>query len=621
MSIASPRRRPRRVTSASNGHAEIVNHTTPVAEESCNGATGRKIPVAQPATLPSVPGQKLPALLWGVDAATWQTSSLEFVASLAKAEKGNTPPRSLADLWRQCSAAPGGTVGRPAPTCGDVSTCGDLSFETAVRDPLRILACARSMPALTKVADAGDWWAALDRLAAISRAVMDEPASDFWTQQALGGELALTVAYHFSEVASCADLGRRGREVIERSLVAGLDDEGLARESPPEQWLPLLASWTRSRMLVHASNQILQPDAAGRYQDFVESLLRLAGRDGWLALPGHEHSASPRQRDLWLAAAMFVDRRLQRALQCAWNKAAGTRSVNAASAAELPPASMNSERAGLAVLRPSWSAPRLVVDYRRPRLRLRLERNDEVCLAGDCELFVALDGRELVPKSPWEENCWITDDDVDYLELRLSLAEGVCVERHILFARSDEFVFVADAVLGEKPAAIEYRASLPMAAGISVNAVAETRELALVKEGRHRAAVLPLALGEWRTDRARGNLAIDSNCLCLTQAASQAACLFAPWFIDLSPKRVRRKVTWRRLTVAEDRIAQPDDVAVGYRVQAGQEQWLFYRSLVACGNRTLLGHNLVSEFLAARFSRKGVPETLIEIAAPADDDE
>lgn len=605
MSIVSSRRKPRRVISSSNGHAEIVNRTAPLAEEPRKG--DGEISVARAAhraiaPLPCVPGQKLPALLWGIDPGASESSSLQLVAALAKAEKGNTPPRLLADLWRQC---------------------GDLSLQTVLHDPLRMLACARSLPALAKVADRGDCWAALDRLAAISRAVMDEPASDFWTLQALGGELALTVAYLFSEVTSCADLARRGQEVIERSLVAGLDDEGLAREVAPEQWLPLCASWTRSRMLMHAANQSLQADAAARYQDFVEALLRLARRDGWLALPGNEQTGAPRQRDLWLAVATFLDRRLQRTFQCVWNKPAGRRSVDTARAlaAELPPASMNSERAGLAVLRPSWSAPRLVVDYRQPRLRLRLERKDDVYFAGDCELFVALDGRELTPRSPWEENCWITDDDVDYLELRLSLAEGVRVERHILFARRDEFVFVADSVLGEKPAEIEYRASLPLAAGMSVDAAAETRELSLVKGGRRRAVVLPLALGEWRTDRTRGEIAARSDGLCLAQAASRAACLFAPWFIDLSPRRLRRQVTWRRLTVAEDRLAQPDDVAVGYRVQIGQEQWLFYRSLAACGNRTLLGHNLVSEFLAARFSRKGVSETLIEIEAPADEDE
>lgn len=79
-------------------------------------------------------------------------------------------------------------------------------------------------------------------------------------------------------------------------------------------------------------------------------------------------------------------------------------------------------------------------------------------------------------------------------------------------------------------------------------------------------------------------------------------------------------VTWRQLTVAEDRLIVPRDVAVGYRVQIGRAQWLFYRSLAECGNRTLLGQNLVSEFLAARFGRNGIAEPLMEIEATPDEE-
>jgi hypothetical protein len=66
------------------------------------------------------------------------------------------------------------------------------------------------------------------------------------------------------------------------------------------------------------------------------------------------------------------------------------------------------------------------------------------------------------------------------------------------------------------------------------------------------------------------------------------------------------------VTVAENLAAVPGDCAVGYRVQIGARQWLVYRSLGPKGNRTLLGHNLVSEMLVARFTR-GEVEALLEI--------
>ena len=86
-----------------------------------------------------------------------------------------------------------------------------------------------------------------------------------------------------------------------------------------------------------------------------------------------------------------------------------------------------------------------------------------------------------------------------------------------------------------------------------------------------------------------------------------------PLMFDMDTKRMLRPATWRTLTVAENRAIQPADVAVGYRVQTGKEQWLFYRSLAERGNRTLLGQNLSSEFLAARFNRNGETDPLLEI--------
>ena len=74
-----------------------------------------------------------------------------------------------------------------------------------------------------------------------------------------------------------------------------------------------------------------------------------------------------------------------------------------------------------------------------------------------------------------------------------------------------------------------------------------------------------------------------------------------------------RPATWRQLTIAENRQTLSPDLAVGYRVQVRNDHWLVYRSLGPRGNRTLLGHNLVSEFLVARFKTDGEIEPLVEI--------
>jgi hypothetical protein len=124
--------------------------------------------------------------------------------------------------------------------------------------------------------------------------------------------------------------------------------------------------------------------------------------------------------------------------------------------------------------------------------------------------------------------------------------------------------------------------------------------------------VLPLALPEWRSDAHIGTLEQTGRRLELAQRA-EGTCLFAPLLVDLKPRRFAQRLTWRQLTVAENLAVQAPDVAVGYRVLVGRDQWLIYRALARKGNRTLLGHNLSTEFLAARFLRGGHVEPLVEI--------
>jgi hypothetical protein len=48
-------------------------------------------------------------------------------------------------------------------------------------------------------------------------------------------------------------------------------------------------------------------------------------------------------------------------------------------------------------------------------------------------------------------------------------------------------------------------------------------------------------------------------------------------------------------------------------VQIGRLQWLVYRSLAQPAVRTVLGKNLLSEFLVGRFLSDGKVDTLLEI--------
>jgi hypothetical protein len=146
---------------------------------------------------------------------------------------------------------------------------------------------------------------------------------------------------------------------------------------------------------------------------------------------------------------------------------------------------------------------------------------------------------------------------------------------------------------------------------IAFRAAEETWEGYLVGK-RPLAHVLPLALPEWRQCTPVGALRFREEGLQLELEATGSA-MFAPLFIDLNPRRFGKAITWRQLTVAESLQIQPPDVAAAYRVQCGKKQWLLYRSLASRGNRTVLGHNLCSEFLCARFERRGEVTALVEI--------
>ncbi len=254
---------------------------------------------------------------------------------------------------------------------------------------------------------------------------------------------------------------------------------------------------------------------------------------------------------------------------------------------------------------------RMEVLYSGRQVRLALGWLGEELLSGVWQVDVSGDGRRAEPTSPWEETIRVSDDRVDYLELASEFVGGLCIERQVLLAREDRFLFLADVVVAPGPGRLEYRARLPFSPDTHFRGAKESRAGFLA--GRRRwGVVLPLALPEWRAEGCCGSLGQTEHGVELCQS-TQGRALYAPLFVDLDPRRFRRARTWRRLTVAENLVAQPADVAAGYRVQIGSQQWLIYRSLATKANRSLLGHNLSSEMLVARFRRSGEVDPLVEI--------
>jgi hypothetical protein len=368
----------------------------------------------------------------------------------------------------------------------------------------------------------------------------------------------------------------------------------------------LLACWTRtlaiSQSVDHAD---CTDEMLAEFNSAVVHTVRLARRDGSQAF---DSTTDDKPSLDWLMhAAKLTGKRKTIELVDHVLDGHGRPLKKAPSPAD------NSEWSELAVLRTDWSrdANSLVVNYSGKRVQVELRVGRETILAGALEFEARLNGRPLSIDGEWEEVCWETDEDADYLELEARLSDGWRLSRQFILSRTDDFLLVADALLGPEAGELNYRASLPLAEGAHFEGAQETNEGKILAR-KPRASVLPLALSEWRSDP-RGSLQVVEDRIELRQQAANAKALYAPMFFDLRARRLGKRLTWRQLTVAEDRAVQRPDVAVGYRVQIGKQQWLLFKSLQAGMSRTVLGHHLFSDFLAARFTSEGTIESLMEI--------
>jgi hypothetical protein len=470
------------------------------------------------------------------------------------------------------------------------------------------------------------WWRVWRELKQTT--LLSAPAieCDPLAHQLAAGELLLTLAYLFPELAGGEELRRSAAAALSQGMAELLDGEGLPQGGHIDELPALIACWTRCRLLAeHLDGNFWTAEAERQFPLALRELVRLSRPDGSAVF---ERDADLSQMNgeritrtgdlhrghecLAIAAGLVADkptRRLMRAAVRGSHKKIGRQTEPP----RFPPPAVHSEWSEIAVLRPDWSprAERLTVAYGDRAARLELAIGADLLLSGRWDLELRADRAPIEPDGTWRETCWVSDQDCDYLELEMAFTGGVRVQRQMLLARKDQFLFLADALLGERPQELSYCGRLPLSNRLTTSAAADTREV-LLEARNARALILPVALPEWRADPRGGTLEIVSGALQLRQAVFGCR-LFAPLWIDLSPRRANEAFTWRQLTIAEQRQNQPRDVAAGYRVQFGRRQWLIYRSLTPPANRTLLGTNLSSEFFLGRFKRDGETKTILEV--------
>ena len=495
-------------------------------------------------------------------------------------------------------------------------------------DPaMKALAWAHILPDLASKIEPTVWQGLCDKLVALSNEaskidLLERPLA----HQLLGGELSWTLAARLTDSRLAGRLAKSGRSAFGLALNELLDRDGMLPAAHLALVRPLLACWTRGRTLAQSlPNGGWGARSEQRYQRFVQTAMRLMRPDGRPTFCISD--TEPWGRELFDAAladrSHEINHQIAKLALPTAKASTGKKAKKAKKGAGLPSPAVHCEKAGVAVLRPDWlrDGERLTVLFTGETCRIELACSGQVALSGEWNFEVARRGAVLRPVSSWESSCWHCDDDVDYLELEITLEGGVRMERQIALARRDHFLLLADAVLSNEPNDLAYRGTLPLMPGVEFAPSADTNEAYLTHRkaksdraasGRPIAQILPLALPEWRTETRAGELSAESHLLHLRQS-SDGRRIFAPLFIDLDRSRFRRRMTWRQVHVAESLTNLPADVAAGYRVAIGGEQWLIYRSLAAKSNRTLLGHNLSTESLVARFGSDGEITPIVEI--------
>ncbi|MCA9232775.1 MAG: hypothetical protein KDA57_19150, partial [Planctomycetales bacterium] len=401
-----------------------------------------------------------PPLLWGIlleELSPDSSSLLSLLQNFGDAPKGKSRPgikliKQTLAKWQQ-------------GTCSQPQTI-DFALEC--------LAVAHLLPRIAEELSSDAWWGLLDALwqvvqsSAGWRIDIELPPQEGLAQQLLAGELPLTLAYLLPEMRPVHKLHDAAHEALSEGVAELLNGEGLLRGTHLGVLRPLLACWTRCRTLGQVyKKKCWNQKAEDQFSCLATHAVALSSPAGAPML-GHPH-AMPWTPDFlqnvlrWggdgadIAAARYLfGKKLTRSLPQKRSKF-------------VPETSDHCEWSGLAYLRTDWgrSEPTIVVDFSTPIMRIECWAGPQRLLSGTWTSETTLDGKRLEPVGTWDEVCWFSDEDVDYLELSIDLAGGATLERQILLAREELFLLLCDNVVGTRGGQLSHHYCLPLDANVA----------------------------------------------------------------------------------------------------------------------------------------------------------
>ncbi len=409
----------------------------------------------------------------------------------------NSTTQTLVKTLNKAAAGGKAAIDRAAGEVGPWLKSAELADPTELF-AMECLAWCHASPNLAAELNASEWLALIEQLrdlgtSAVGMAVQDQPL----VHQQLSGELLLTLAYLYPDLSGTKKLYLEAQRSLSYGIGELLDGEGL----PQCRYLPvfrqLLACWTRCSLIGSETGwKCFGTDGQLQYEWLIRQTIGLSRPDGTQIFS--PATGGERHTDLLVTAIQHAgDAADEAAAECALPGQHFKQSPRVKSS--LPESSIYSPWGETCVMRPKWSrkSPLLAVTWGERAVDLELNTSGELLWSGKWDLQVRVDSQLLEPTTDWDVVCWYSDVDVDYLEIELDLGPDWRLQRQFLLGKLDQFVFLADAVLGGYAADVDYQSSLPLVPDARFHTDDETCEGILWKE-KPLASALPLALPEWR---------------------------------------------------------------------------------------------------------------------------
>lgn len=538
-------------------------------------------------------GKKESAFLWGVADQGLSEDEIRLITvcrSIAASEKATKSQADLVESWFESIVEQDGSLGQV----------------------LGLLAIVEALPWLSRRIEGTLWCRIASRVDEEIELAAHLDLLEMPVERVLRAiELPLYWASAFPELEESSPRLDTVGDAFHDSLRELLDGEGAVRARDLPIISALLATWTRAVHLASSlPGKFISKEALIHFEWFVREALRWTRPDRTQFFADDSANSVKSSRSLIEAAIRVSPDKDDRKIAKFYLDLGGKKPV--VNLSTLPDASGESAWAETAILHGSWhpNDPTVAIDHSQPNLKLELFRYQSILL-GDVTQQLVVDGRELSRTGSWNQVCWHDDDDVSFLEIESLYEERIAIQRQIVLAKQDRFLLVSDAVLCKEETQFSYQLNLPVARSCSATVEKESRE-GLITSGKKSYRLMPLSAPEWRAEPSDVELETDESSITLSME-TRARRAYMPLFIDLEPRRAKKPFTWRRLTVAKDRVIESPQDSVGFRVQVGDEQWLVFRSLAPMYPRTVLGEHIGSEFYLGQFFGDGQCVELISV--------